>query len=81
MYQSKFLLKYPFLKLQSSFRQKAQGVLLIQTGDVCAYLNTSCVFENCFKKFGKFDMIIDSKNLEFANFDERIRRKICIDEL
>lgn len=81
MYQSKFLLKYPFLKLQSSFRPKAQGVLLIQTSDVCAYLNTSCVFESCFKKFGKFDMIIDSKNLEFAKFDERIGRKICIDEL
>lgn len=64
--------------LKNNSREKNDKILLIQIGKIRAYANTSCVFEVAFKKYGKFDILIDEINLEFAKYDERIEQIFTI---
>lgn len=67
----------PILFILSPFRSKKKKKLVIQTAKIGDYANSSIIFDI----LKKFDIVLDSVNIEFANFDCRINNKFEINTI
>lgn len=72
-----YIFLFPFLKFASFFRKQTDKKLVIQNAVIGDYANTSVIFE----PLGEFDIVLNERNLEFANYDERIKNKFVIDDI
>ncbi|EAK9886443.1 lipopolysaccharide heptosyltransferase family protein, partial [Campylobacter fetus] len=79
MYVIYYFLLYPFLLILSFFRKKTDKILIIQTAKIGDYANSTIIFgEASSTKGGKFDIVLDEININFANYDSRIENKFII---
>ncbi|QCD52067.1 glycosyltransferase family 9 protein [Campylobacter sp. RM16192] len=67
----------PILFILSPFRSKKKQKLVIQTAKIGDYANSSIIFDIV----KNFDIVIDSVNIDFANFDCRINNKFEINTI
>ncbi|HDX8138001.1 TPA: lipopolysaccharide heptosyltransferase family protein, partial [Campylobacter fetus] len=67
------------LLILSFFRKKTDKILIIQTAKIGDYANSTIIFgEASSTKGGKFDIVLDEININFANYDSRIENKFII---
>ncbi len=81
MYVIYYFLLYPFLLILSFFRKKTDKILIIQTAKIGDYANSTIIFDAASStKGGKFDIVLDKINLNFADYDSRIENKFAINK-
>jgi ADP-heptose:LPS heptosyltransferase len=72
-----FLILSPFLLILSLFRKnKTSGNLIIQTAKIGDYVNTSIMID----ALKQSDILIDQINTAFANYDNRLKNILIINE-
>lgn len=70
-----YILIYPIFWLLAPWRKKGGGFLVIQSAKIGDYINTTALFA----ALKRVDVAIDSRNLPFAEYDNRIERVYLLD--